>query len=261
MELKMYRFKLVLIIIPIFLVPIFLNAQDTIRLASGEWAPYQSEKLKHAGVASRIITEAFALSRIKVEYGYFPWKRSYVLAQRGEWDGTFLWFDKKERREFFYISDPVMDVQYVFFHLKKVQFDWRNIDDLKGFIIGATLGYDYGKAFQKAEKERSIKVNRSYNDESNFKLLMNGKIQLFPCELDVGYEIIQKSFTKNEAEELTISPTPIKAAPHHLLLSKKIKQNKDRMAAFNNGLKKLMESGKVDQYLFESRQGKYRLDN
>ena len=42
-------------------------AQETIRLASGEWAPYQSEHLKNNGLASRIVPQAFALEAINVE--------------------------------------------------------------------------------------------------------------------------------------------------------------------------------------------------
>ncbi len=131
-------------------------SEETIRLASGEWSPYQSENLKHYGVASRIVTQAFSLSGIRVEYSYFPWKRSYKYAETGTWDGTFLWFDTPERRKSFYVSDPIVDIQYVFFHLKSYSFDWKSIDDLRGIEIGGTLEYNYGEAFQGAEKEGRI---------------------------------------------------------------------------------------------------------
>ena len=91
-------------------------AEEKVRIASGEWLPYQSENLKYHGPASRVITEAFALSGIDVEFGYFPWARSYEYAKKGEWDGTFLWFDTSERRKDFFISEPVLNIQYVFFH-------------------------------------------------------------------------------------------------------------------------------------------------
>jgi len=157
--------KMFLAILILFGISATGNAEETIRLASGEWPPYQSENLRHCGVASRIVTEAFALGGVRVEYGYFPWNRSLNIAKRGKWDGTFLWFDTPERRKDFHISDSVVDIQYVFFHLKSYPFEWSTIEDLKGIRIGGTLGYDYGESFQNAEKKKEIRVRRSNKDK------------------------------------------------------------------------------------------------
>ncbi len=234
-----------------------VSAQETIRIASGEWAPYQSENLKYYGVASRIVTEAFALEGIKVEYGYFPWKRAFNIAETGEWDGTFLWFDTPERRKIFYISDSVIDIQYVFFHLKDYPFDWHSIDDLKGIAIGGTLQYHYGDEFQSAEKAGKIKVHRVSQDLLNFRKLLSGRIHIFPNEIDAGLDLIQKNFTPDQIKLFTYHPKPVKAAPHHLLLSKMNTRNKSRIELFNKGLKRLKQNGKLDQYLAESQSGKY----
>ncbi len=232
--------------------------QSTIRLANGEWEPYQSENLKYRGVASRIVTEAFALGGVRVEYDFFPWARSLELAELGEWDGTFLWFDTAERRKLFYVSDPLVDIQYVFFHLKSYSFDWKSIEDLKGIYIGATIKYDYGETFQQAEAEGRIKVERAPNDEINFNKLFLGRIQIFPNDLDAGYEILNRQFSPEQARQFTYHKIPIRSAPHHLLLSKKVASNQAMMDIFNRGLSQLKSSGKLDQYLAESRRGEYK---
>ena len=72
-----------------------LSANETIRIANGEWPPYLSKELKHYGVASRIVAEAFALEGVKVKYGFFPWGRAYAVVQRGEWDGSVIWTIKE----------------------------------------------------------------------------------------------------------------------------------------------------------------------
>lgn len=244
----------------LILITVITNgyAEERIRLASGEWYPYQSENLKYGGVVSRIVEEAYSSEGVTAEYGYFPWKRSYSYAENGEWDGTFLWFDTPERRDRFYISDPVIDIQYVFFHLKSYTFDWKTIEDLKSVNIGSTLGYDLGEAFQKAEQSGTIKVDRVPEDEQNFKRLLASRIQIFPCDLEVGYAIIQKIFPHDQAKLFTHHPIPLKAAPHHLLLSKKIERNKHLIELFNKGLKQLKASGKYEQYITESRRGEYK---
>ena len=234
-----------------------LTDVSAIRLASGEWAPYQSKNLKYYGVASRIVTEAFTLGGIKVEYNYFPWARSFENAESGEWDGTFLWFNTRERRKAFYISDPVIEIQYVFFYLKSELFDWETIDDLQGIFIGGTLKYDYGMAFQEAEKTGKIKVERTPNDELNFHKLLKKRIRIFPNDLDAGYAIIRKNYTPEQAKLFAFHPRPLKSAPHHLLLSKKIERNKKLIKLFNSGLSRLRKSGKIKLYLKESRRGDY----
>jgi polar amino acid transport system substrate-binding protein len=247
------------IIIVLFLSAVVTDcrAGESVRLASGEWSPYQSKSLKHFGVASRIVTEAFAKSNLKVKYGYFPWKRSYKYAESGDWDGTFLWFDTPERRKLFYVSNPIIDIKYVFFHLKSYSFDWKTVDDLRGIKIGGTLEYNYGESFQKAEKEKKIQVYRVSSDKQNLKKILYGRIQIFPNDLDAGLHILNNNFTPEEVKLFTYHPLPVKAAPHCLLLSKKNRKNKELLELFNKGLKVLKDTGKFDQYLAESRQGKY----
>lgn len=228
-------------------------AEETVRLASGEWPPYISQHLEHQGTVTRIVTEAFALGGIKVQYGYFPWSRSYEFAKTGVWDGTLVWFDTPERRKLFYISDPVIDIQYVFFHLKDYQFDWDTMDDLSGIKIGATLEYNYGEDFNIAEKNGKIQVDRAASDLQNFKKLLRGRIHVFPKELETGYAMLRKHFTPEQAKLFTHHIKPVRADPHHVLLSKKIERNKEILKIFNLGLKQLKMSGKVTTYLTQSR--------
>ncbi len=224
---------------------------EQVRLTSGEWPPFQSKSLAHGGVATRIVTEAFKMEGLTVEYGYFPWKRSLKLAETGKWDGTFLWFDTPKRRQLFFISEPIIKAKYVFFHLKDLNFDWDSLADLSGFLIGGTLGYDYGKAFQSAEANGNLTIKRKPSDLENFSQLVKGHIQLFPCEKSVGYTLIQSAFPAGVAAGITHHNKPLKVAPHHLLLSRKVRGNQKRLEKFNRALKNLRSSGKLGQYLRE----------
>ncbi len=224
------------------------NAEQ-IRLTTGEWPPYQSELLEHGGVATRIVTEAFEMEGLTVEYGYFPWKRSLKLAETGKWDGTFLWFDTPKRRQLFFISEPIIEARYVLFHLKDLKFDWKSAADLSAYTIGGTLGYDYGQAFQSAEADGTLAVHRKPSDLENFSQLVKGHIQLFPCDQSVGYTLIQSAFPPNIAAGITHHTKPLKVATHHLLLSRKVKGNERRLHKFNRALQSLKDDGKLDRYL------------
>ncbi len=56
----MFIIRIGLVLLFLTLSTISATAEVSIRLASGEWEPYQSKGLKYAGFASRIVTEAFA---------------------------------------------------------------------------------------------------------------------------------------------------------------------------------------------------------
>ncbi len=81
------------------------QTSKTIRLTNGEWQPYLSKDTPHHGFVSHIVTEAYAL--VGVEYGFFPWKRSMKLAREGTWDGTAARADTEDRRQEFFLTDPV----------------------------------------------------------------------------------------------------------------------------------------------------------
>ncbi len=100
-------------------IPTISFAEETIRLTNGDWAPYMSKNLKHYGITSHIVTEAYKLEGIKVKYGFFPWARGKLLAQDGKWDGATGWSYSDERAKHFLYSDSIMEFKVVFFHLKK----------------------------------------------------------------------------------------------------------------------------------------------
>ncbi len=232
-------------------------AQSTIRLTNGEWEPYLSENLKHYGVVSHIVSEAFKLEGIKVEYGFFPWGRAMRLAKFGDFDGTLVWFHNPEREKDFYISVPVLEVKFVFFHLKSLPFTWETIDDLKGRTIGMLLPTKLSQAFEEAMKSGKLHVDRASTIEMNFSKLLLKRMDLFVTDIDVGNAILNRHFKPEEATSITYNSKPVHAKPMYLLLSKKIQKNGRMIQSFNRGLKQLKANGKYDQYFSESRQGKY----
>jgi polar amino acid transport system substrate-binding protein len=251
--------KIVLIISMFFLmISSECMAGETVRLTNGEWPPYLSESLKHYGVASHVVESAFQNVGITVEYGFFPWKRAYTLAQLGKWDGSVVWTPTEERKQEFYFSEPVASDVTVFFHLKSKPFEWKDYSDLKSLKIGATLSYDYGESFAKNEKDGTIKVDRAVKDETGFKKLLVKRIDIFACNLDVGYSLIHKMYPIETASLFTNNPRPVKEAPLVLLLSKKLDKNKKMVEKFNQGLKQLKECGKFDEYFDASRRGEYK---
>lgn len=230
------------------------QAEETVRLTSGEWPPYFSQNLKHYGIGSRIVTEAFALEGIKVEYGFFPWKRALRMAQNGEWDGAVGWETNAEREKDFCVSEQVWEAPWVFFHLKTHPFDWKTFDDLKNIRIGATLEYMYTPEFLEAERAGKILVDRTPADEQNIKKLLYGRIDIFPQLLDIGYYQLRQ-YSPESADLITHHPFPLGKHSEQLFLTKKKERCEELTEIFNRGLRRLKDSGKYDAYFEEFRKG------
>lgn len=233
-------------------------AEGTLRLTTSEFAPSYSEKLKHFGLVPHIVTEAFALEGVKVEFTSFPWARAYSYVKSGKWDGSCCWFNKAERHAEAFHSEPVIFSTYVFFHLKNYEFDWKTLDDLKDIQIGGTIEYTYSKDFREAEEAGKILVERAPSDVINFRKLLRGRIDIFPQNTEVGFDNLLNNFTPEERELITFHPQPIVKQGVHLLLSKKDPKNEKMMELFNRGLKRLRDSGKIDQFVKASRRGEYK---
>jgi len=252
-EITSKHFKLVLVFLALCLSA-GSPAKETVRLAAGEWKPYVSPSMSNYGPFSRIVTDAFALEGIDVEYGFFPWKRSILIAAQGAWDGTLPWGLQKERTEYFYHSEIITEQRYFFFHLKSFKFDWKSYGDLSKLIIGASSGYHYKKEFQDSEKENRIKVIRVGTESQLIKLLLAGRIQLALIERRIAQDLMCRSFSPQEIAQITYHPKLQSEGGLHLLLSKKLENNQVLIDKFNRGLKQLKTSGKANLEFLECSQ-------
>lgn len=232
--------------------PFGIEAGETIYLTSGEWPPYYSKDLKHHGFGSRIIREAFKYQNIAVAYDFFPWARAYQMVKIGKWDGCVDREKIEEWKETFYSSDLLFEGQEVLFHLKSFNFDWRVIEDLKDITIGGTFSYSYGKEFQQALNKGKIAVDWASSDISNLKKLLKYRIQVFPMDRRVGYCLIKRMFSPQEAQQFTHHPKPTRIVKYHLILSKKRNRNRMLIELFNDGLHQLRISGRHFEYLLKN---------
>lgn len=232
----------------LLVISVGLSAQ-TIKIATGEWAPFHTEDRTDKGLMSKVITEAFALEKVKVEWTFLPWERAKQSTITGEYDASASW--EPEGLPEFYYSDPTYTSSYVFFHLKTFKFSWKTMADLKGKTIGATIGYGYGDDFDNAEKAKTIKVSRVDDDETNFKLLEAGRIELFPNDKVVGFMQIEKTLGKEKAALFTTNEKPLRVYTFHLVMPKSKKTSEALMDKFNSGLKKLKASGRYAEIVKE----------
>jgi polar amino acid transport system substrate-binding protein len=228
------------------------TSSTVIRLTTGDWVPYDGKDLPHYGCDTWVVSEAFGLVGISVEYGFFPWARGLRLAETGAWDGAMEWADTPQRHDTFYISaDPLSEQEWVFFYRTDRPFNWRTLGDLEGLVVGVTSGYVYSDAFIKLREDPRVRFDEASNDEANFRKLLAGRIDIFPMERSVGEWVMRGIFSKEDRAQIAINPKPLDSFEPHLLLSKANAKNADRIQRFDQGLAQLKESGRYEQIMQE----------
>jgi polar amino acid transport system substrate-binding protein len=232
------------------------QAETTITLANGEWAPFQSKSLKHSGFASYIVERAFQIEGIRVIYKFRPWKRAYEESKDGILDGSLIWRKNPEREKYFYFSNLLIASDSVMFHLKSMPFTWHDNKQLVKYKIGGTIGYQYS-----FDNVPNIYIERERTDKQSFSKLLLHRIQLFALDKLVGYDILNKHFSKAEINKITYSNNPHGTIDYYLMLNKKNPKNTDMLKIFNMGLKKLRDSGEYQTIIDKQLKGDFLLKN
>ncbi len=232
------------------------GAEEKIRITNGEWAPYLSEGLPKNGFASDVVRKAFAAVGIEVEYGFFPWKRSFKLAREGKWNGSVVWVHTPERAGDFLYSDTVIKDNEYLFHLKTFELNWKTVDDLNGLKIGGTLHTVY-PLFEAAQARGILSIERSGTYENLYRRLLKKRIDAIPQVSAVGEYLIRTTLTESEQSRITVSPTIIQTREYALILSKDVPENVLFLKRFNRGLSMLRDSGDYQIMLDALKNGAY----
>lgn len=221
----------------------------TVTLVAGEWAPYVSEHMQGNGRITEVVLRAFAHSGIAVELKFFPWKRCERMLETGEAFGSFPYVPTPFRSRFAEFSDPIFIANSHFFFLKDRMdgFDYTTLQALQGYTIAGALGFNYLEWFA----YDNLPVDVSPDEDSMFRKLATGRVQLAPAEERVGWMSLRRLFP-DANERFAMSRTPFRSEPNFLMYSKAYPGGKELIAQFNEGLRHLRETGELERLLQET---------
>jgi len=249
-------FKKVFIAILIFTT---LIKADTITISSGEWEPWISENLKNNGVILDIVDKILKSQDIDTKIIFYPWARAYSLAKQGKVDATAVWFKTEDREKDFLFSDMIFDTQDVLIYKKGKVIKFNNLEDLKNYKIAVVRSYSYGDKIDKMIKDKQIKVKVVNSDLLALKqIIKRDNFDVFICAKSVAKALILDNFTAKEADQFVFHPKATLLKPLFFLVSKKTKDAKLFLSAFNKGLKKFKQKGLVKKMINDSYSGLYK---
>lgn len=220
-----------------------------VEIATGDWQPYVDSASPDFGPMGNVIKTAFARAGYDVKFNVYPWTRNAQFVATGQQDAMMPYYCSDARAKQYLCSNPIVDGEQVFFYRKGEHFDWDSIADLEDYTIGATLGYFYGQPFENAEKSGQISVKRIADDAGNVRLLMHGRIDLYPQDRAVGYGMVRAVLPRDQWSQITHNPHPLHRKALHLLFSRATGRGEELMAVFNRELAAMRESGELDRLL------------
>lgn len=220
---------------------IVLNAQNTIKMATGEYEPYTSSEMSGGGFFTEIVTAACEEVNVKVEYDFYPWKRCEKLLETGGVFAIFPYVKTEEREKNFLFTDVVTHSTGKFFYLKSKfpsGIKYTDLKDLKKYTIGGTLGYWYEDLF----KKNNLNVEYVSEDLLNIKKLEQGRIDLIVADELMGWRLIQSTF-KNKQNEFATLEKPLNQSDFFMMVSKKYPNSNSILKKINDGLAIIKKNG------------------
>lgn len=223
------------------------QASETVRVGTGDWVPYVDQGRSDGGALARLIRTIFADAGYQVEFIYYPWDRNLLMLQQGGLDAVMPYICNKARQRVSTCSEPLVKGEVVLFHRQDKPFDWQGIADLQPYRIATTLGYSYGPQFDEAQQAGLLQVQQSHKEDTGFRLLELGRIDLHPQDRAVGYAMLRRLFSEQARAHITHHPRQLNSEPLHLLFRKDDAQADRLRGIFNAGLRRFAASGELQR--------------
>jgi len=236
--------------IQLILVLVFCSAftpKKTVRIATLDWVPYISPSLPHNGWVAQVAEAAFAEENIKVEWYFYPWKRSLITAETGKVDAVYPTFYSDERATKYNFSDSFRGGLSVIVALKSSGINFKkDLRELSPYTIGVVRGYVFGKEFDEA---KYLKKAESADDEQNILKLMHKRVDLIIINLFVLNNLIKTRFANDpKTKDIIAIGPPVQIEYFHIAFTKKGNTN-DLRKSYNSGLSKIKSSKKFERIM------------
>lgn len=237
-------FILLTVVFSLVIVDELIAEQKTIVLGSTEWPPFYGKNLKNGGFITEIVIEAFAKSGYKVKILFAPWKRVFVGTKRGDYDGLFTVWYRKDREKWFVYSKVLSKNEVGFYKRNDRNITFDSLTDLQPYKVGVVRGYATPPGFSDAR----LQIHEGIKDENLFKMLYKGRIDLMLTDKIVGRYIINTTIPNASTSLGWLEPS-LKIDTQHLVISKKVNDCKKIMTGFNQGLSEITEEGRVKEIM------------
>ena len=233
--------------LPLLLMLVTPLAAREITLATIDYPPFYGKDLPENGPMGEMVTRAFADQGYRVNIMFLPWARALEWSRKGKIDGMLgVWYSQKRIADFRY-SNPIMPNEIGFYKRKGEKIRYQNYADLKqqGYVLGSVKGYVQPTGLE----ESGIPIMYVSNDLQNFKILSKKRVDLIVVDKAYASYILGQPELHEFADNIEWMAPVLEKKQQYLMLSRKTKNSKQKIADFNAGLRKLKQSGEFKDIL------------
>jgi len=218
----------------------------SIRLITDPWPPFYGPTLPKNGFFCEIVRQAFREVGYQLEVKFTDWKTAKTLSKKGEYDGLLGAYYNKKRAQKYTYSLPVISVKTIFIAQKSVNAKYNgDLNNLKNLRIGVSRGYIYTSEFDTATYLNKIEASGP-KELINFLFLKKTDVILI-SEQVARYLLLQQ--TRTIRQTLTTLSPSLTQNKLFVLITQKNPDHHKIVSDFNQGLKKLVFSGKMASLL------------
>ncbi|WP_420003027.1 substrate-binding periplasmic protein [Arenibacterium sp. LLYu02] len=192
---------------------------ETIKVSTGEYAPFTGEALPNGGVVNGLIARVAEAAGVTVEYEYMPWKRALEVARAGQVQASSYWGVRPDQTGLTMVGPFALDRNVLFYRKDKPIPEFQAITDLTEVQIGVTHGYSYTPEFWTNVENGTLKTQTAKDDASNFRKLLAGRIDAFIIDDYVGHYLLEQEFTAEERAQLAASENALMGSGGFLQVS------------------------------------------
>ncbi|MEQ6289856.1 substrate-binding periplasmic protein [Vogesella sp. GCM10023246] len=233
------------------------EAPLSVHFSNAEYAPLIGEKLRYGGIMSRLVSEVFRRSNVKVRYSWYPNNRAIQLARNGDVDGSVGWTPNADRQRDLLFTDEVLPFRMVLFQRRGERYPWQTLADLSRYRFGITAGNFYSDTFTQLQDKGVLQVDVVGDDISNLRKLAAARIDLFPMESEAGMLATLLYLSPSQAARIVPQERAYWSTPLCIAISRKHPRATELAARFNRELKKMRDSGEFSALLARTRQEVY----
>lgn len=220
-----------------------VSEAQTLKIVTGEYAPYSGQDLPFGGVSTQVIQAVFKEVKQDIAIEFIPWNRAMNYLKSGNVAGSFPWAKNSEREKELLYSKPVHEYKILSYLTKRSALDKKfSIYDKKACLAS---GWDIS-LFEKIFEKNKISIERPITMESCFQMLAMGRIDLVVMNEHVGNAMVKKLFPLNSPLVGVAIDTLNNSGALYFTVSKNYPNGKKIISDFNRGLRLLKKNGKYD---------------
>ncbi len=191
------------------------------------------------GYDVEILRAAFAVSHIAVNTPFYPWKRAYLMAERGDADGLCSCSYLPEREAAFLYSSELGREHVGLFAINDTVLDSdEELADAKQLIVGVVSGY----TLESNARELGLDLISANSERVLLGLLLSRRLDAI-YTFKAPMENTVRSHNQEYAQNVNLAYRDISNSPYYSCISRKTDNAHFLLDRLNHGISVLRKNG------------------